>query len=84
MQEFFSYQDGIKGYKSQCGKAHKCVISRDVQFNESTMINKSDQITFETDINVNKTKDAKVINQSAKIEVQLSSICEDKGYILNT
>lgn len=37
------YPEGVKGYKVWCGEAHKCLISRDVQFNKVDMINESNQ-----------------------------------------
>ena len=68
----------VIGYIVWCGKANWCLISRDVLFNEVVVINKSDQVTFDTDINANKTQTTKVIDQSAKIEVELSNAHEDK------
>ena len=68
----------VKGYKVCGGETNKCLISRDVQFNEVVVINKSNQVTSDTDINANKTQTTRVIDQSAKIKVELSNAHEDK------
>ena len=47
-------------------------------FNEVVVINKSDQVTSNTDINVNKTLTTGVINQGVNIEVELSSAHKDE------
>ena len=43
---FLGYPDGVKGYRMWCidFKPPKCIISRDVTFNESEILNKSKTI----------------------------------------
>ncbi|XWS17896.1 hypothetical protein CRYUN_Cryun33cG0107800 [Craigia yunnanensis] len=35
---FLRYHDGVKGYKLWCPEKRKCIISRDVTFNETKML----------------------------------------------
>ena len=74
---FVGFPDGVKGYRVWCREANKCLISRDVQFNEVAMINNPDQATSATDISTNKTQATEAIDQSEKIEVELSNTYED-------
>lgn len=53
---FVDYSNGIS-YKVWCGEDHRCLIRRDVQLNEVTVINKYDQATLDTDMNANKTQE---------------------------
>ncbi|KAH9762673.1 BED-type domain-containing protein [Citrus sinensis] len=75
---FVGYLNGVKGYRVWCREANKCLISRDVQFNEVAMINNPDQVTSDTDISANKTQATKVIDQGETIEVEFSNTCEDE------
>ena len=61
-----------------CIEAKKCLISRDVQFNEVAMINNLDQVTSAIDINTSDTQATVEIDQGEKIEVELSNAYEDK------
>lgn len=40
---FMGYLDGVKGYRIWCPESRKCIISRDVTFNEQSLQNKGDQ-----------------------------------------
>ena len=42
------------------------------------MINNLDQVTYDTDISANKTQATEAIDQSEKIEVELSNTYEDE------
>ncbi|KAK9185556.1 hypothetical protein WN943_025912 [Citrus x changshan-huyou] len=75
---FVGYPDGVKGYRVWCKEANKCLISRDVQFNEVAMINNSDQATSANDINTSDTQATTETEQGEKIEVELSKDYEDQ------
>ncbi|KAH9723411.1 Integrase catalytic domain-containing protein [Citrus sinensis] len=75
---FVGYPDGVKGYRVWCREANKCLISRNVQFNEVAMINNSDQATSTDDINTSDTQATIKTDQGEKIEVELSKDYEDK------
>ncbi|KAH9762165.1 hypothetical protein KPL70_000710 [Citrus sinensis] len=66
---FVGYPDGVKGYRVWCREANKCLISRDVQFNEVAMINNSDQTTSANDINTSDTQATIETEQGEKIEL---------------
>lgn len=73
---FVDYSNGIS-YKVWCGEDHWCLIRRDVQLNEITMINKYDQATLDTDMNAKKTQVTRVIDLDSLIEVESISDLED-------
>ncbi|KAH9697399.1 hypothetical protein KPL71_023589 [Citrus sinensis] len=75
---FVGYPDRVKGYRVWCKEANKCLISRDVQFNEVAMINNSDQATSANDINTSDTQATIETEQGEKIEVELSKDYEDQ------
>ncbi|KAH9800568.1 hypothetical protein KPL71_000711 [Citrus sinensis] len=75
---FVGYPDGVKGYRVWCREANKCLISRDVQFNEVAMINNSDQTTSTNDINTSDTQATIETEQGEKIEVELSKDYKDE------
>lgn len=73
---FVDYSNGIS-YKVWGGEDHRCLIRRDVQLNEVTMINKYDQATLDTDINANKTLVTRVVDLNFLIEVESINDLED-------
>ncbi|KAH9763605.1 hypothetical protein KPL70_001228 [Citrus sinensis] len=75
---WFGKPGRYKHLRDLCIEAKKCLISRDVQFNEVAMINNLDQVTSAIDINTSDTQATVEIDQGEKIEVELSNAYEDK------
>ncbi|KAH9801638.1 hypothetical protein KPL71_001098 [Citrus sinensis] len=76
---FVGYPEGVKGYKVWCGATHKCIISRDVTFNEESMLEDNDSAVFDFSPYTDESIKEAAIRKDSRIEVESSSSSDREG-----
>ena len=76
---FVGYPEGVKRYKVWCGATHKCIISRDVTFNEESMLEDNDSAVFDFSPYTDESMKEAAIRKNSRIEVESSSSSDREG-----